>query len=684
MTQEYSVLPENMNSEYKDILQLFHRPFDGGQSINETPISFPVAPDVEVATRGSFPAPSLPDIGSAASIPKGSVFSHFVRSHRRAAKDLCNVFMKTNSARELQQVAKALQGRVNEALFIYCLTFVIIRKPELRGMRLPTVVEVFPNRFVQQEMIMQAQSQVNRMPPGQEAVIIDQEFSGTLLKPEHRVSYWREDYGMNVHHWHWHLVNPVELEVNRDRKGELFFYMHQQMLARYDMERQSVGLNRVLPLNNLRVPIEDGYFPKLTVNNAGRVWGTRQDNTLLRDLTRDDFGFGAITLTEMEIWYGRILDAVHQGFLIDRNGDRVPLSDDVTKGKRGIDLLGDAFEADAEMSINYPFYGDVHNFGHVLLSLAHDPDFSHKEEPGVMAETATAMRDPVFYRWHKFIDNLFQEYKIQQRPYEIDDLNLEGVKIERAGVTQGNATNELRTGWNTREFEAGRGLDFNSPVPVKLRFTHLDHKPFDYIIQITNNLSRSKEVTVRIYLAPMYDIRGTTMDFAEQRILWAEMDKFVVSLKPGLNQLVRSSKESSITSPEELTFRELETGRTIVPGTDDAAEFSSCGCGWPQHLLLPRGTPQGMDYQLFFLISDWEKDKVEQPKPNRVCSNAASFCGILDSKFPDKRPMGFPFDRTNPPTIFNKTINTAGDFAGQFENMTIQNIKITFTDAMME
>lgn len=28
-----------------------------------------------------------------------------------------------------------------------------------------------------------------------------------------------------------------------------------------------------------------------------------------------------------------------------------------------------------------------------------------------MGDSATAMRDPIFYRWHAYIDDLFQEYK---------------------------------------------------------------------------------------------------------------------------------------------------------------------------------------------------------------------------------------------------------------------------------
>lgn len=62
---------------------------------------------------------------------------------------------------------------------------------------------------------------------------------------EHRVAYFREDLGINLHHWHWHLVYPgsnpsekncKELQihnvVSKDRRGELFYYMHQQILAR--------------------------------------------------------------------------------------------------------------------------------------------------------------------------------------------------------------------------------------------------------------------------------------------------------------------------------------------------------------------------------------------------------------------------------------------------------------------
>jgi len=59
--------------------------------------------------------------------------------------------------------------------------------------------------------------------------------TASVREPEHALAYFREDIGLNLHHWHWHLVYPSSGETNvvkKDRRGELFYYMHLQMLAR--------------------------------------------------------------------------------------------------------------------------------------------------------------------------------------------------------------------------------------------------------------------------------------------------------------------------------------------------------------------------------------------------------------------------------------------------------------------
>lgn len=56
--------------------------------------------------------------------------------------------------------------------------------------------------------------------------------------------YFREDIGVNLHHWHWHLVYPFEafsnLIVAKDRRGEMFYYMHEQVFIQFDFDSFSV------------------------------------------------------------------------------------------------------------------------------------------------------------------------------------------------------------------------------------------------------------------------------------------------------------------------------------------------------------------------------------------------------------------------------------------------------------
>ena len=51
------------------------------------------------------------------------------------------------------------------------------------------------------------------------------------------MAYFREDIALNEHHRHWHEVYPFQSVepsiVDKDRRGELLYYMHQQIMARY-------------------------------------------------------------------------------------------------------------------------------------------------------------------------------------------------------------------------------------------------------------------------------------------------------------------------------------------------------------------------------------------------------------------------------------------------------------------
>lgn len=194
-----------------------------------------------------------------------------------------------------------------------------------------------------------------------------------------------------MHHWHWHLVYPGSGEdnvVKKDRRGELFYYMHNQVICRYNVDRMCNGLERVKPLNNLRVAVPEGYFPKIIRSSNNRAYPPRSANSSLSDVNRVD---SSVEVADIERWTDRIYQAIDQGYVVDTNGKHIPLM-----GDNGIDILGDVVES-STLSPNRLLYGNLHNEGHTIISFVHDPDEKYMEEFGVMGDVTTAMRDPVFY-----------------------------------------------------------------------------------------------------------------------------------------------------------------------------------------------------------------------------------------------------------------------------------------------
>jgi len=93
-------------------------------------------------------------------------------------------------------------------------------------MKLPSFVETFPDKFVEPRILRQAREEVAIVPQASRTPItIPSDFTASDKDPEHKLWYFREDLGMNSHHWHWHLIYPFDGPLNlvgKDRRGELF------------------------------------------------------------------------------------------------------------------------------------------------------------------------------------------------------------------------------------------------------------------------------------------------------------------------------------------------------------------------------------------------------------------------------------------------------------------------------
>jgi tyrosinase len=89
-------------------------------------------------------------------------------------------------------------------------------------------------------------------------------------------------------------------------------------------------------------------------------------------------------------------------------------------------------------------------------------------------------------------------------------------------------------------------------------------------------------------------------------------------------------------------------------------------------MLIPKGTPQGLQSELFVMVSDYEQDRVNQDLAG-TCNDAAVYCGIRDRLYPDRKAMGYPFDRNSRQGVSNlSTFLTP--------NMKTQDVSIVFNE----
>jgi hypothetical protein len=206
---------------------------------------------------------------------------------------------------------------------------------------------------------------------------------------------------------------------------------------------------------------------------------------------------------------------------------------------------------------------------------------------------------------------------------------------------QGAERNLSAVGELTTEMKLGQFTLSNGQT---VGFPYLSHDPYGYFIRLKNESNAAKNVTVRLFLAPTQAIDADTGEVdnpvsdphINNRRLWIEMDKFQHTLQADAAAVIfRQDSESSVIRRPVVDPSDV---RDIEPSGDP--EDGYCECGWPYHLLLPRGTAAGMYFRLFALVTDGDIDRVPGPEH----CGSMSFCGVRND-YPDTRPMGYPFDR---------------------------------------
>ena len=481
------------------------------------------------------------------------------------------------------------------------------------------------------------------------------------LGEEAKLDYFREDPDFNSHHDQWHRVYPTDAFPPKDRQGELFWYMHEQMLARYDTERLALKLPRVEALSDYDADIIEGYRvdalitnPDGSANIADRFTG-RDANLNLSNVSVD-LQSGEFSIAELQAIRDEVEAAIDAGQFVDDGGAPIPL----TSNSQGANLLGATLESN-DSGITPGRYRDLHGWGHMLLAAL------SQNALGVMRSTTTAVRDPIFYRWHRHIDDIFFSWQdklpandfetgappvILRKGDEGESIDIGIALLNDLSAGETNATHfdgvafaaEKFGGDNwdrpLSEFEGVDGLTRTLSTSIgrydltlangnTFPIFHLDHAEFAYFFRLENTSDTQQRVTVRVFLA--------ASEWAEDRRNWIEMDKFLHVLNPHEKEVVyRPARLSSVV--RKPARRPQDPHSTATSANDDY-----CNCGWPFHLLLPRGSEvdRGMPFRLFVMLTDAESDLAGV---ERKCGSV-SFCGSRDAKYPDSKMMGYPFDR---------------------------------------
>ena len=458
-----------------------------------------------------------------------------------------------------------------------------------------------------------------------------------------------------------------------DRQGELFFYMHQQMLARYGVERLAHDLPPVVPLSDLSAPIPEGYDPGDALKRFDGFRERRPGQTLASgDVTR------------LNDWRQAILTAIHDGKFLGPPGTGTVA---ITRTNLGENVEGTVARLRPQM--NRDLYRGLHNFGHNSISACSEPN-DEGAHTGVMLTTRTAIRDPVFWRWHKEIDELNYKWQESQDPYDLQadalpvvmrhsldgngapwaspdlilcrtadlpgsgepafadsggqqlgeaafggdrwDLDFSHAQVALPDGTNFRTTDELVTLVKQRELVIEPPPGQPGP-PWKGTIDYLTHEPFCYFLRIENPGEQDMTVTARVFIAP----EEPPGDAAGERRWWIELDKFI--------QPVPAHRRLVVFRPDELSSiikkpADKDPAALPQPQPGDADGGSYCQCGWPYTLMLPRGTSAGMGFRLLVLLTDAALDRV----PQHGDCGSMSYCGAAD-RYPDARDMGYPFSR---------------------------------------
>nr|AAC35429.1 diapause associated protein 2 [Choristoneura fumiferana] len=598
-------------------------------------------------------------------LPRGEIFVHTNEKH---IKEAIRVFKLLYFAKDFDVFIKTccwLRERINIGMFVYTLTAAVFHRNDCRGIILPAIYEIYPYYFVNSDVInkafmMKMTKKVTdnvlanywgiRVTDKNVCYIDSRKGVRHTLGKDDQLAYFTEDIDLNAYLYYLHMNYPYWMEnevygLHKERRGEVMTYASEQLLARYRLERLSHGMCDIKPIK-WDEKIKTGFWPKIRMHN-GEEMPARQGNTIL--------------LNETNLKYKLVFDdfekMTRHGYphrrMETRDGTVITLkkAEDFEYLARllvgGIGMLhDDAKVVHITNMLKKMFAYNVYNVD------------KYTYVPTAIDMYATALRDPLYWRLMKRVNEIVKVYKLLLPKYTRDEFHFPGVKVESI------STDKLVTFMDEYDMDITNAVFLDDAEMQKkksdmlfvARQRRLNNHPFKVTVDVVSD--KAVDAVVRVFIGPKYDCMGRLMDINDKRFDMVEIDSFLYKLETGKNTnsvgATREIEMHGVIEDRPWTSRVWDHSFDAVDTSShdrvmDDSWWYKTRTGFPTRLLLPMGSRGGLEFQMFVIVSPVRTGltlptiDMAQMKDRHTCFWTTCV---------DSMPLGFPFDRVIETTHF--------------------------------
>ncbi|KAJ8680418.1 hypothetical protein QAD02_016205 [Eretmocerus hayati] len=561
-------------------------------------------------------------------LPHDSLLSVYYSRLGEETRAVFRLFYYAKDFDTFYKTALFCRNRLNHGLFTYAFTLAVIHRPDTKYIRIPAMYELGPYLFYNTELLekthhLKAFAKLEtKHSAGYDTYILPYNYSSQYITDEYdyeqRLNYFTEDIGLNNYYFFFRSQYPFILsgqEFNWPKgiRGEEYLYGHKLLYNRYYLERLSNDLGMVEDYDFSR-PFYAGYWPSMSYPNGmhftSRPWNSQIPKSKIHKV---------MFSKEVETRLGQAIDS---GIVFTSEGKMSKIW-----GPGGLDIVGNLIEGNADSS-NKIYYGNLEKLHRNILGFAPSPPY--KVHASALETFTACLRDPAFWRISKRLLHLYHDYKRNLGPYPAKEIQYPDLKIEAVEI------DKLITYFDLFDSTISNGLAVENEQQaeayrIQVRQHRLNHKPFS--IKIDINAKEATKAVIRIFLGPKYNVHMKKMDFSEHYSEFYELDNFIWELNAGANKIDRHCHDFSFlegdVEPSEVHFKKVIDAIGEIQPLKQRKYIS----GFPLRLLLPKGKPEGMPFQIFVHVAPIQGEPIQYS--SRVFGES-----LIDS-----RSMGYPLDR---------------------------------------